>query len=113
MGLELYSFVIWVRQLSPHPLGNLFTVKDQQSGISREFEHSKVGDRLRVQLSEFKFLVEHIPGVQNIDNNGLTRVMHAEIPTSMRYMFEDRIPRIFRLGGRRDDRSENPRGHRV
>ena len=54
----------------------------------------------RVLLSEFRFLIHHIPGVQNVVADGLTPVMSlssVEIPASKRHMFiEDRI---FRLGG--------------
>ena len=59
--------------------------------------------RWRVLLSEFRFLIQHIPGVQNVAVDGLTRFMSlssVEIPASKRHLFiEDRIPRIFWFGG--------------
>ena len=73
----------------------------QQPRISREFFDSKVGPlespTFRVPFSH------HIPGVQNVVADRLTRFMSLssmEIPASKRHLFiEDRIPRIFRFGG--------------
>ena len=63
-------------------------------------------------LSEFRFLIQHIPGVQNVVADGLTRVMSLssnEIPRSKRRIFvEDRIPHIFRLGREGLSTEEHP-----
>ena len=87
-------------------MGKLFTVKTDHKSLVY-LANSSI--RWRVLLSEFRFLIHHIPGIQNIVADGLTRVMSlssVEIPASKRRMFiEDRIPHIFRLGGE----AEKPR----
>ena len=85
-------------------MGKLFTVKTDHKNLVY----------LRVLISEFRFLIQHIPGEQNVVANGLTRVMNlssVEILRPKRHMFvEDRIPRIsFRTG--RDDDRRNLRRH--
>jgi len=59
--------------------------------------------RWRIIPSEFKYLIEHIPGTSNVVADGLTRVRWIEgnrHSDSKRHMFyNDSIERIFRLGG--------------
>ena len=104
MELELYAFVYCVKQLTPYLMGKLFTVKTDHKNLVY-LSNSSIPKlvRWRVLLSEFRFLVQHIPGAQNVVADGLTRVMSlssVEIPNSKRHLFvEDRIPRLFRLGG--------------
>ncbi len=104
MELELYAFVYCVKQLTPYLMGKLFTVKTDHKNLVY-LSNSSIPKlvRWRVLLSEFRFLVQHIPGVQNVVADGLPRVMSlssVEIPRSKCHLFvEARIPRIFRLGG--------------
>ena len=57
----------------------------------------------RIIISEFKYLIEHIPGTSNVVADGLTRVRWIEgrrNPDSKRHMlYNDSIERMFRLGG--------------
>jgi hypothetical protein len=56
--------------------------------------------RWRIILSEFKYLIEHIPGASNVVVDGLTGVRWIKGSTASRHMFKnDSIERIFRLGG--------------
>ena len=104
MELELYAFVYCVKQLTPNLMRKLFTVKTDHKNLVY-LANSSIPKLVhwRVLLSEFRFLIHYIPGVQNVVAGGLTRVMsllRTEILASKRHMFiEDRIPRIFRLGG--------------
>ena len=85
-------------------MGKLFTVKTDHKNLVY-LANSSIPKlvRWRVLLSEFRFLIQYIPGVQNVVADGLTRVMSlssVEIPKAKRHLFvEDRIPRILRLGG--------------
>jgi len=49
----------------------------------------------------FRFIIEHIPGVQNVIADGLTRVFHLDlekVSLSVRYCFkDDSTQRIFRM----------------
>ena len=58
--------------------------------------------RWKVLLSEFKFLVQHIPRDPNVVADGLKRVSRTilmEMPKHKRHLFvDDSIQRIFRLG---------------
>ena len=106
MELELYAFFYCVKQLTPYHMGKLLTVKTEHKNLIY-LANSSIPKlvRCRVLPSEFLFLIHHIPGVQNVVADGLTRVMSlssVEIPASKRQLFiEDR--RIFRLGGEEDD----------
>jgi len=89
--LELYSYVFCVRKFSPDLLGKRFTVTTDHKDLVylANLSITKLV-RWRVLLSEFKFLVEHIPGVQNIVVDGLTREMSLssmEILKLKRHMF--------------------------
>ena len=104
MALELYSFVYCVKQLTAYLMGKLFTVKTDHKNLVY-LANSLIPKlvRWRILLSEFRFLIQHIPGSQNIVADGHTRVMslsNMKIARSKRHMFvEDLIPHIFRLGG--------------
>jgi hypothetical protein len=112
--LELYAFVYCVKQLTPYLMGKLFTAKTDHNNLVY-LANSSIPKLVywRVLLSEFRFLIQHIPGVQNVVADGLTRVMSlssVEIPRSKRHFFvEDRIPRIFRLGEEGLSIAEHPR----
>ncbi len=94
-------------------MSKLFTVKTDHKNLVY-LSNSSIPKlvRWRVLLSEFRFLIQHIPGVQNVVADGLTRVMSlssVEIPRSKRHLFlGDRISRIFRLGGEGLSIAEHP-----
>ena len=56
--------------------------------------------RWKVILSEYRFVIEHIPGDQNIVADGLTRVntlMYNDVDKSKRHLYQnDSISRILR-----------------
>ena len=76
MELELYAFVYCVKQLTPYLMGKLFTVKTDHKNLVH-LANSSIPKlvRWRVLVSEFRFLIQHIPGVQTVVADGLTRVM--------------------------------------
>jgi len=94
MELELYAIFYCVKQLITYLMGKQFTVKTDHNNLVHlaNFFDSKVGP-----------LERRIPGKQTVVADGLTRVMNlssVEIPATKRHMFvEDRILRIFWLGG--------------
>ena len=94
-------------------MGKLFAMKTDHKNLVY-LSNSSISKlvRWRVLLSEFRFLIHHITGVQNVVADGLTRVMSlssVEIPKSKRHLFvEHRIPRIFRLGGEGLTTAEQP-----
>jgi hypothetical protein len=104
MELELYAFVYCVKQLSPYLMGKQFIVRTDHKNLIY-LANSTVPKlvRWRIILSEFKYLIEHIPGVSNVVADGLTRVRFIQgkrHPDSKWYMYkDDSIERIFRLGG--------------
>ena len=110
MELELYSFVICVRQLSPYLLRKRFTVKTIKIlYVSREFEHSKIGP-----LESATFRVQISRRVQNVVAEGLTRVISlstVEIPKSKGHMFVEEKPSDLLVRRRRNDGSRNLRRH--
>ena len=87
-------------------LGKLFTVKTDHKNIVY-LANSSIPKlvRWRVLLSEFRILIQHIPGVQNVVADGLTRVMSLSsveiLKSKRRWFVEDRILRNFRLEGER------------
>ena len=68
--------------------------------------------RWLVILSEYRFVIEHIPGDQNIVVDGLTRVntiIFNDIVKSKRHLYKnDSISRIFRLPGEGIEETEIP-----
>ena len=103
MELELYAFVYCVKNLTPYLLGKQFTVRTDHKNLlylSKSSVPKLV--RWRVFLSEFQFLVQHIPGDQNVVADGLTRVSRTTLlqtPKHKRHLFvDDSIQRIFRFG---------------
>ena len=65
MELELHAFVYCVKQLSPYLLGKIFTVRTDHMDLvylSIKFFYSKIGALERVILSEYRFVIDHIPG---------------------------------------------------
>ena len=60
--------------------------------------------RWRIILSEYRFVIEHISGEQNIVADGLTRdntLIFNDLDKSKRHLYrDDSISRIFRLGGK-------------
>ena len=65
-----------------------------------------------VILSEYRFVIEYIPGDQNIVADGLTRVntlIFNDVYKSKRHLYQnDSISRIFRLGGKEIEETEIP-----
>ena len=106
MELEIYAFVYCVKHLSPYLLllGKVFIVRTDHKNLIY-LANSTVLKlvKWRIILSEFNYLIEHIPGVSNVVADGLTRVRRIEgrrHPESERHMFKnDSVERIFRLGG--------------
>ena len=79
MELELYAFVYCVKILAPYLLGKLFTVRtDHRNLVYLASSSVPKLVRWRVILSEYRFLIEHIPGAQNVVADGLTRVCRAD-----------------------------------
>ena len=80
-----------MRQLTLYQMRKLFTVKtDHKDMVCPSNLSMPKLVRWRVLLSEFRFLIQHIPGVQNVVADGLTRVMSlssVEIPTPKRHMY--------------------------
>ncbi len=66
----------------------------------------------RVILSEYRFIIEHIPGEQNIVADGLTRVntlVFKPLDKCKRHLYrDDSISRIFRLVGEGIEETEFP-----
>ena len=88
MELELYAFVYCVKKLTPYLMGKLFTVKTDHKNLANSSIPKLV--RWRFLLSEFRCLIQHIPGVQHVVADGLTRAMSlssVEIPRPKRLMF--------------------------
>ena len=104
MELELFALVFCITQLTPYLLGRDFTVRTDHRNLLY-LSNSTIPKlvRWRVILSEFRFLVEHIEGKQNVVADGITRVHRlqlAEIPAHKRHLYEDdTIERVFRLTG--------------
>ena len=75
MELELYAFLYCVKQLAPYLMGKQFIVRTDHKNLIY-LANSTVPKlvRWRIILSEFKYLIEHIPGVSNVVADGLTRV---------------------------------------
>ena len=75
MKLEIYAFVYCVKQLGPYLLGKLFTDRTDHKNLVC-LSNSSIPKlmRWRVILSEYRFVIEHILGDQNIVADGLTRV---------------------------------------
>ena len=100
MELELYAFVYCVKQLSPYLMGKQFIVRTDHKNLIY-LGNSTVPKlvRWRIILSEFKYLIEHIPGISNVVADGLTRVhwiAGRHHPESKRDMFyNDSIELIF------------------
>ena len=113
MELELYAFVYCVKQLSPYLLGKLFTVRTDHKNLVY-LSNSSIPKlvRWRVILSEYRFIIEHIPGEQNIVADGLTRVntlVFKQLDKCKRHLYrDDSISRIFRLGGEGIEETEFP-----
>jgi hypothetical protein len=68
--------------------------------------------RWRVILLEYRFIIEHIPGEQNIVADGLTKVntlVFNQLDKCKRHLYRnDSISRIFRLGGEGIEETEFP-----
>jgi len=104
MELELYAFVYCVKQLSPYLMEKEFVVRTDHKNLIY-LANSTIPNlvRWRIILSEFKYLIEHIPGTSNVVADGLTRVRFIQgkrHPESKHYMHKnDSVERIFRLEG--------------
>ena len=102
MALKLYAFVYCVKQ-SPCLLGKQLIVRTDHKNIVYLAHSVPRLVRRRIILSEFKYLIKHIPGTSNVVADGLTKVGWFERirhPDSKWHMFyNDSIERIFRLGG--------------
>ena len=78
-NLELYAFFYCVRHLSPHLLGKQFIVRtDHNNMVYLAYSTVPKLVRWRITQSEFKYLIEHIPGTSNVVADGLTRVRWVE-----------------------------------
>jgi len=110
MELELYAFVYCVKILAPYLLGKLFTVRtDHRNFVYLASSSVPKLVRWRVILSEYRFLIEHIPGAQNVVADGLTRVCRSDfmkIAKDKRHI--DSTERIFRLGEEGLEQTEFP-----
>jgi hypothetical protein len=76
--LELYALVFAVTTLQPYLLGRKFLVRTDSRNLVH-LANSTVAKliRWRIQLSEFNFVLQHIPGVDNKLADGLTRVFRV------------------------------------
>ena len=107
MELELYAFVYCVKHLSPYVLGKQIIVQIDHKNLVY-LADSTVPKLVRwiIIQSEFKYLIEHIPGISNVVADGLTRFRWIEgrrYPDLKLHMFyNESIERIFRL--RSEDR---------
>ena len=79
MELELYAFVYCVKHLSPYLLRKQFIVRADRKNLVY-LANSTVPKlvRWRIILSEFKYLIKHIPRTSNVVADGLTRVRWIE-----------------------------------
>ena len=77
--LELDAFVYCVKHLSPYLLGKEFIVRTDHKNLIH-LANSTVPKlvRWRIIPSEFKYLIEHIPGASNVVADRLTRVRWIE-----------------------------------
>ena len=102
MDLELYAFVIFVKQLTPYLMGKQFTVNTNKNNLAY-LANSLIPKLVcwRVFFSKFRFLIHHIPGAQNVVSDGLgSLVFRMEIARSKSHIFkENLILHIFRFGG--------------
>jgi RNase H-like domain found in reverse transcriptase len=104
MELELYALVHCVKQLAPYLLGRPFTVKTDYKNLLY-LSNSTIPKlvRWRVILSEYQFVISHIPSTENVVADGLTRVFRTQFydlsKEAQQCVKDDTIPRIFRLEG--------------
>ena len=101
MGNYGIAFVYCVKYLFLYLLGKQFILRtDHKNWVYLANSTVPKLVRLRIVLSEFKYLIEHIPGTSYVVSDGLTRVRWIEgrhYPDSKRYVFyNDSIERIFR-----------------
>jgi len=78
MELELYTFVYCVK-LSPYLLGKQLIVRTDHKNLV--YLANSVVPKLVIWIviqSEFKYLIEHIPGTSNVVTDGLTKVCWIE-----------------------------------
>jgi RNase H-like domain found in reverse transcriptase len=105
MELELYVLVRCVKNLSPYLLGREFIVKTDHKNLlyltntrNEQYNSCKLV-RWRVILSEFHFVISHIPGRNNIVADALTRVYYLNTRDEV-VSFTDSIPSIYCLKGK-------------
>jgi RNase H-like domain found in reverse transcriptase len=102
MELELYASVYCMQQLTRYLLGRSFIVKTDHRNLMY-LANSTIPKSVlwRVLLSEFRFLVVHIPGKENVVADGIFRVFRTEFATfnslKRSVHVDNSIPRIFRL----------------
>jgi hypothetical protein len=113
MELELYALVHCVKQLAPYLLGRPFIVKTDHKNLLY-LSNSTIPKlvRWRVILSEYQFVISHLPGKDNVVADGLTRVFRCNFNNlsvrDRRFVKDDTIPRIFRLEGEGITPAEEP-----
>ena len=74
-GARDVAFVFCVKKPIPYLMGKLFTVKTGHKNLVYLANSSHLSDPKvrRVLLSEIRFLIQHIPGVQSVVVDRLTR----------------------------------------
>ena len=108
---DLYAFVYRVKQLSPYLLGKQFTVRTDHKNLVY-LSDSSIPKLVRWPfiLSEYRFVIDHISGDQNIVTDGLTRVntlQYNDVDKLKHHLYQnDSISRIFRLGGEAIEETE-------
>ena len=73
---ELLALVTCLQQWKPHLVGRHFYIRTDHSPLKYYHTQEKLTDKLVRQLdflSEFRFTVQHIPGIENTAADGLSR----------------------------------------